>query len=156
MPLFTPSMFLGAFFAIFWGRKGHKYIWLKCCRGFWLLLLLTKSKHFLSSKNVTSGGGRCFAGASASSGGMVVFCYHCSGAAVPDAGAASDLRASHPLPAPTLPSINTSSHFTRAQLVRGTISAQNRTLVNHILKVFYKPVHQVGKVHTGSIIHVWL
>lgn len=76
--------------------------------------------------------------------------------AVPDAGAASDLRASNPPVSSHLALINTSSHFTLAQLPRGTISARNRTLVKHILKVFYKPVHQVGKVHTGCIVHMWL
>lgn len=75
---------------------------------------------------------------------------------MPGAGDASELRAFIPLSAPTLPSINTSSHFSLAQLLRGTISAQNRTLVNHKLKVFYKPVHQVGKVHTGHIVLMWL
>lgn len=128
----------------------------KCCSGFRLLLVLTKFKHILSSKNVTSGSGDALLWLVPAQGRMVLFCYCFSGAAVPDAGAASDLRASHPTVTSHLALINISSPFTLAQLLRGTISAQNRTLVNHILKVFYKPVHQVGNVHTGCIVHMWL
>lgn len=41
-----------------------------------MLLLLTKSKHFLSSKYVTSGSGDALLGLVPAQGGMVLFCYH--------------------------------------------------------------------------------
>lgn len=54
-----------------------------------MLLLLTKAKHFLSSKNVTSGSGDALLGLMAAQAGMVLFCYHFSEAAVPSARAES-------------------------------------------------------------------
>lgn len=60
------------------GRKGHRQIWLKHYSGFWFLPLLTRSKHCLSPKDVTSGNGDAFLGLMLVDGGTVSFPYRFS------------------------------------------------------------------------------